>query len=364
MEITKPTLILDKEICIGNIAFMAAKAKHFRQHFRPHFKTHQSAIIGEWFKEYEVKAITVSSVSMAKYFAAQGWDDITVAFPMNLLEIEEINQLATKIILSLLADNIITLEFLEKNLTSRVGLFIKIDTAYHRAGIAWDNTEEITGLLDFLSGSSKLEFKGFLTHSGHSYNTHSVDEINAVQKDTLFKMSSLKLKYFNRYPKMIISIGDTPCCSVCEDFAGADEIRPGNFVFYDLMQYYLGACNITDIAVSVACPVVSVNIKRNEFIIYGGAVHFSKESVIDNHGRKIFGIPVIYNQHGWGKPIEDSYVEKLSQEHGIIKTNPDFIRVIQPGKLIGILPVHSCLTAHQLQNYYNLEGTKIAEINN
>ena len=36
-----------------------------------------------------------------------------------------------------------------------------------------------------------------------------------------------------------ISIGDTPACSILEEFAGVDEVRPGNFVFYDVMQLSL-----------------------------------------------------------------------------------------------------------------------------
>ena len=49
--------------------------------------THQSAKIGEWFKRFGVNAITVSSVQMAEYFAANGWNDITIAISLNPLEI-------------------------------------------------------------------------------------------------------------------------------------------------------------------------------------------------------------------------------------------------------------------------------------
>jgi D-serine deaminase-like pyridoxal phosphate-dependent protein len=61
--------------------------------FRPHFKTHQSLELGNWFKDYGVTQITVSSLEMAEYFATQ-WNDITVAFPVNVLEINRINSLA------------------------------------------------------------------------------------------------------------------------------------------------------------------------------------------------------------------------------------------------------------------------------
>ncbi len=76
---------------------MAQKAKAHNLIFRPHFKTHQSAEIGNWFKDEGVNKITVSSVQMAEYFAESGWKDILIAFPVNIRETEQINRLASKI---------------------------------------------------------------------------------------------------------------------------------------------------------------------------------------------------------------------------------------------------------------------------
>ena len=57
---------------------------------RPHFKTHQSIEIGNWFKEKGVTSITVSSIKMAEFFSSE-WDDITIAFPLNILEIDKLS---------------------------------------------------------------------------------------------------------------------------------------------------------------------------------------------------------------------------------------------------------------------------------
>ena len=104
-NITSPTLILIKERALKNIAKMAEKARKSGVHFRPHFKTHQSAEIGEWFRDIGVQAITVSSLNMAAYFSQNGWKDITVALPVNIREIEKINQLANQIKLNLLVES-------------------------------------------------------------------------------------------------------------------------------------------------------------------------------------------------------------------------------------------------------------------
>ncbi len=75
MQIQRPTLILDKEKCLRNIKTMLDKSRKHGLIFRPHFKTHQSAVIGNWFSEFGVTSITVSSVFMAEYFADNGWKE-------------------------------------------------------------------------------------------------------------------------------------------------------------------------------------------------------------------------------------------------------------------------------------------------
>ena len=113
IDITKPTLILDKERCLSNIKRMQKKAKASKVLFRPHFKTHQSAYIGNWFRKLGVHAITVSSISMAKYFNAYGWKDITIAFPVNVHEINDFSELSSELVLNLTLDNTEVLPYLE-----------------------------------------------------------------------------------------------------------------------------------------------------------------------------------------------------------------------------------------------------------
>ncbi len=113
MKIIRPTFIVDELRTRKNIRKMALKAKSNHVVFRPHFKTHQSAEIGEWFREEGIDRITVSSVTMAEYFAEAGWNDMLIAFPVNILEIESINKLAEKISLSLTIESVFTAKFLD-----------------------------------------------------------------------------------------------------------------------------------------------------------------------------------------------------------------------------------------------------------
>ncbi len=94
MGFTSPGILVDEDQVRTNIRLMAQKANQAGARFRPHFKTHQSADVGRWFSDEGVRAITVSSLSMAEYFANHGWDDITIAFLLNPLEGKRLNALA------------------------------------------------------------------------------------------------------------------------------------------------------------------------------------------------------------------------------------------------------------------------------
>ena len=344
-HILEPTLIVDRKKCLANISRMAEKARTHNLIFRPHFKTHQSREVGEWFRESGVTKITVSSVSMAQYFS-DDWDDITIAFPLNPREINRINSIDPKVKLNLTLENTGALEFAAKELKRKAGVFIKIDAGYNRTGIWYSDYQKIISLIEKINQNSLLNLKGFLIHAGNTYSCLSKEEVLAVHGEYLNRIRELKATIKKTYPDLIVSYGDTPSCSLTDDFSGIDEIRPGNFAYYDLMQVQIGSCSLDNIAVAVACPVVAKHPERNHITLYGGAVHFSKEFFLEN-GRKVFG-KRIQNPDS----IENSTNNKgtlisLSQEHGILEVNdPSQFGKIKIGDMVFILPVHSCLTAN------------------
>jgi len=351
---TTPTLLINKSKVERNINRMLEKVKKSGVIFRPHFKTHQSAEIGEIFRQNGVDQITVSSVSMAKYFADHGWEDITIAFPVNLQEVDKIDMLAGKVNLNLLVDSTFSTKQLAGSLSNKTGIFIEIDNGYHRSGLLPEQISEISEITHLAENSKMLDFKGFLTHAGNTYSAKGKQEILSIMDDATSKLNILKEKYISRFPDLISSYGDTPSCSMADDLCAFDEIRPGNFVYYDVMQYHIGSCQLDDIAVAVACPVVSVYPERNEVIIYCGAVHLSKEFIAADNDFKLFGYVVKLTEDGWSEPIPGAYVSSMSQEHGIVKMPEAKLNEIKPGDIIRILPIHSCLTADLLKDQYQI----------
>ncbi len=360
MEIKKPTLIVDLKKVERNIKRMTDKFKSSGIEFRPHFKTHQSHFIADIFRKQGVTKCTVSSVGMAKYFMEDGWDDISIAFPANMLETNEMNALAKQIKLNILVDSVEKVNVLSEKISSKIALFIEIDTGYFRSGILFDKKLEINEIINAIKKVPQFSFAGFLSHTGNTYTQSSKDNILSLFDAARIKLVELKHYYLKDYPHLILSMGDTPSASLAIKFDDIDEIRPGNFVFYDVTQHLLGSCDLNDIAVAVYCPVVAKYPERNQITVYGGAVHLSKEKAIMN-GKEIYGLISLIDNQGFGNVLADSYVESLSQEHGIICMPLKVIEQLKLGDIIAIFPVHSCITVDLNREILSLDGKSISK---
>jgi D-serine deaminase-like pyridoxal phosphate-dependent protein len=354
--IATPTLLLDKTLCRKHIERLSNKARVLGIHFRPHMKTPQSHEIARWLKDYHIDAITVSSLKMAHYFATDGWQDITVAFPVNIREIAAINELASKIKLQLCVENEAGIQALQQLVKHPVSLWLKINIGNNRTGLTVAQTDRLRQLIQQIESSDKLQPEGFLGHAGQSYQSRSYATIEKVHRESLRVMQFLKADF----PKMKVSVGDTPTTSVMSNFPGVDEIRPGNFFFYDLMQYYIGSCQVEDIAVAMACPVVAKHYGREEIVLYGGAVHFSKDHLLLNGQTPCYGLVARRASKGWVLDPSEAYLCRLSQEHGIVKAPKSLLEETEIGSLMYILPVHSCLTANLMKQYLTLDGEWIS----
>ena len=208
-EILTPTLLLDWKIASSNIQKMLGKANQNKLLLRPHFKTPQSKQVGRKCRAMGIKAITVSSIAMAEYFAADGWDDITIAFPVNVRRQGRYSVCPEKFHLTCWLSTPKALVFLKQPFPGEVGVFIKIDVGTHRTGLAPDDDTTIQFCLKKIAATPSLVFKGFLAHAGHSYSARSKKEIMAVHKSSTAILNKLKKKYSKSHPHLIVSTGDT-----------------------------------------------------------------------------------------------------------------------------------------------------------
>lgn len=362
MKITRPTVLIDKPLTLKKIEVMARKAKASEVRFRPHFKTHRSAAIGEWFRRYGVASIAVSSVEMATYFARHGWHDVMVCIPANLRELDAMNALAETVELHVLVDSLEAAEHLGSRIATEVNTWIEIDVGYRRTGVPSTDDARIQRITRAIDRAPTLALTGIITHAGHSYHAASHADIRRVHRDSVAQMAAVQDRLAAAgFDEVEVSVGDTPTCSVVETFERPiDEIRPGNFVFYDLTQLNIGCCTEDDLSMTVACPVISKPLDRAELVIYGGGTSLSKE-YYTAHGRRVYGLIALPADEGGRTPSRPgAYVASLSQEHGKVTGPPDFIADTRIGDVLLVLPVHACQAALLYGEYRTYEGERLS----
>jgi D-serine deaminase-like pyridoxal phosphate-dependent protein len=353
-DLTTPAFLVDKSVVQRNCESMREKAKRSNVLFRPHVKTHKVTEIGRMQHGGDRGPITVSTMAEAEHFAADGFGDITYAVPLAPDKIERAEALAARIDrLNILIDSEAALHALEnrhKASGTVFDLFLKVDCGYHRAGVDPDSPDSVR-LAMRIAQSPAVRFHGLLTHAGHSYHARAIDEILGIARQETDALTRFRRRLGQNV--LLRSIGSTPTASVVRMFEDADEVRPGNYVFYDAFQATIGSCRFEDCAVSVLTTVVGSYPERRTSIVDAGALALSKDLGPD-HIDPRFGYGVVCDENL--RPLTVRLVA-LSQEHGRIEGDV----VLPVGKRLRIIPNHSCLTAAMYDVFHVLEEGRLVD---
>ena len=300
-----------------------------------------------------IGAITVSTLAEAEHFADGGFRDITYAVPIAPAKLDRAAALARRIErLNVLVDSDQAFRALEEHETV-FDVFLKVDCGYHRAGVDPENPDSAR-LAMAIARSERVHFQGLLTHAGHSYHARDVEEIRRVAAEESSSLSRFRaLLAPEGLGDTLRSVGSTPTLSVVERFDECDEVRPGNYVFYDAFQATIGSCSRGDVAVSVLTTVVGSYPERGTLIVDAGALALSKD-LGPEHLDPGFGYGMVCDLDLRPLPMR---VAALSQEHGRIESRSH----VPVGTRLRILPNHSCLTAAMFDRYHVLEGGRVVD---
>lgn len=325
--------------------------------FRPHVKTHKTREIARMQHGGSVGPVTVSTLAEAEMLAADGFRDITYAFPIAPDKLARVAALARQLDrLNVVLDSETALRAIEAYHQSTGVLFdvyLKVDCGYHRAGVDPRSPDSVR-LAVSLVRSDAIRFNGLLTHAGHSYNVATREEIARIAAEETASLTRFRALVESEVGDGILrSVGSTPTASVVERFADCDEVRPGNYVFYDAFQATIGSCRPADVAVSVLTTVVGWYPERGHAIVDAGALAMSKDAG-PTHVDPGFGYGLVCDTNL--KPIAARLVA-LSQEHGKLETHAH----LPVGTKLRIVPNHSCLTAALFDTYHVLDGEKVVD---
>jgi D-serine deaminase-like pyridoxal phosphate-dependent protein len=360
-DLSTPAFLVDRDIVTRNCDRMRAKAERSGVAFRPHVKTHKVAEIGRLQHGGAAGPITVSTLAEAEHFAAAGFGDITYAVPIAPAKLERAAALGRAIErLNILVDSQAALQAVESFAGERPGtvfdVFLKVDCGYHRAGVDPSRPESVQLALA-LSRSSAVRFRGLLTHAGHSYNSLTTAEVLAIAKQETAAVTNFAATLAQEGAgELVRSIGSTPTCTHAESFTDCDEVRPGNYVFFDAFQATLGSCSMSDVAVSVLTTVVGCYPDREELIVDAAALALSKDpgpNLID----PTFGYGLVCDLELRPQPLK---LIALSQEHGKIEVEGNAARW-PVGTRLRIVPNHSCLTAAMYDRYAVLSAGQLVD---
>lgn len=369
-----PTVLVDRGRVENNVLAMLRRAEAAQVALRPHFKTHQSVDVGAWMRALGVERITVSSAAMAEGFVAAGWNDLTIALPLYPSMLPRVAALLDRAQVGLLVDHpeaaraLLAAQPLWQAAAQHgrtVPIWIKLDAGYGRAGVRWDDRPRMEEVVEILAGGpAPLALQGLLLHSGHTYSVQGRDAVAAIHQQALERTLPLRalLEPATQGRPVQVSVGDTPTCSLLDDFGAVDEIRPGNFVFYDLDQVQIGSCEVEQIAACVLCPVIGKDEANGRLILHGGAVHLSKDR-FEHRGGACFGwlAPEPY-AGSWQVPDAKLAVRSLSQEHGIVPMPPATLARFAIGDFVQVFPVHSCLACDLHAQYQSTDGAALTRV--
>jgi D-serine deaminase-like pyridoxal phosphate-dependent protein len=356
-----PCALIDLDRLERNATHMARRAHELGVRLRPHVKTHKCAEAARIQVRGHFGGITVSTLAEARGFADAGFRDITYAVPIAPQKLTEALEIGSRIDrLAVLIDHMETITAIEGTARAHTVTFpvwLKIDCGLHRAGVN-PESDLAVALATRLQNSAHIDFRGVLTHAGQSYDAvdregalAAAREECAVTRVFLERLTEAGV----RVPE--VSIGSTPTMTAAEKLGGIDEIRPGNYAFFDVFQNAIGSCALDDVAFSVLATVVSAHPEQERAVIDAGALALSKDpgpTHVDpdcGYGR----IVTVEDQH----PLPGLRLTSVSQEHGEI--GGPGTAALRPGTHLRILPNHSCLAAACFGNYQVIRGTEVVD---
>ncbi len=240
----------------------------------------------------------------------------------------------------------------------RFDVFVKIDCGTHRVGIE-PQTPEAVEIPRLINDSKNLNFAGILTHAGHSYDVKTREEIVAVARHVRDAMVRLAQRLRSQSIEVpTVSIGSTPTMSLIDDLTGIDEIRPGNYIFYDNFQATLGSCSFEETSLTVLAAVVHKDGARRKLVVDAGGIALSKD-------RGPIGLDPLC---GYGRVLgldgndTGMLVTSVSQEHGEVRADASSrFDKFSVGDRVRILANHSCMTAAQHTHFNVFENGEIVD---
>jgi D-serine deaminase-like pyridoxal phosphate-dependent protein len=326
-------VLIDLDALERNVARMAESARAAGVALRPHAKTHKLLEVGRMQLRAGAAGLTLAKTSEAEVFAAAGFEDIFVAYPVvGDDKARRLLALAERIRLIVGFDSVDGARTLSGPFAAagrRLDVRLKVDTGLHRAGVP---PEQALGVARAAAELPGLRFRGIFTHGGQAYGEENREGVAAVGHDEGAQMAALaEALRASGLPCDDVSVGSTPTARHAMKVKGVTEARPGNYVYHDGSQVGLGVCALADCAMTILATVVSAPAPDR--------------AVLDAGSKTLSTDPLRPHAIGYGQVIgRRARLSRLSEEHGVVAVEEgERLRI---GERVRVLPNHACVVSN------------------
>lgn len=307
---------------------------------RPHVKTHKCLEIGRRQLKAGAVGITAGNVGEAEVFAAAGFDDIFIAYPIWPAGTKgpRIRRLAETVRLRVGVDNVAAISALADAMgddAGRLEVVIEVDCGARRSGAP----PEVAGGLAVAARKHGLVPVGVFTYPGHGSSGPDARRSAAQDQDAALTAAVDSLAAVGITPE-VVSAGSTPTVEFATNSV-ITEIRPGEYIFNDLNNTRLGACSDDQIALFVAGTVVS---------------DWVPGQVILDVGTKVLGREGSPERGYGGVAGTNAVLSKLNEYHGFLPLPPGDFRP-GVGTVLPVVPNHVCPVVVNFDEYIVTDST-------
>ena len=342
-ELPTPSLIVDEVRLDRNIAAMATFAAGRGLALRPHVKTHKSVEIARRQVAAGAAGITVATIAEAEIFAAAGFTDIFIAYPL-WFDADKTARLRRLLAASPagsgpLLIGVDSVEGAERAahaagaLLPRLAVLVEVDSGHHRSGVPASQAAAVASA----AAQAGLDVAGVFTFPGHSYSPEGRRSAAADEAREL--AAAVAALAGVGVTARIVSGGSTPSAEFA-DATVLTELRPGVYVFRDAQQWELGMSTPDDIALTVRSTVVS----------------HRGDHLIADAGSKVLGVDRGSFSTGFGRLLDhpEARITALSEHHATM-TGLD----LPAGSQISVVPNHVCIAVNLADDYLVMRGGAI-----
>lgn len=350
MNIETPALLINKDQLLTNIKDMADYANTYSLRLRPHIKAHRLPQIARLQQDLGASGFTCAKLGEAEMLVNNGMDDVLVAYQLiGQPKMDRLSHLLDQARIAVGCDSMEgarTLQRTAEQYGRKISIYLEIDSGLNRCGVkAGQNAVDLA--LQIREKCKDLQLVGVFTHAGQAYAAQSQSELITIarQEGESVASTSRMLKR-QGFELQSVSVGSTPTAKYAHLVPGVNEIRPGNYVFYDAIQVGLGVATIEQCALSVLTTVISRPSERQVVIDAG-----SKVLGLDKGAH---GIALV---NGFGIVLDWSNltVERLSEEHGVVVDESGTGNLPAIGEHLRIIPNHACPVLYRGEKVYVLD---------